>query len=203
LAEPPQRPGGPHQRTKLFSIEGYAIISADGAIADANAAFPAALSFDADKQYYERELDRVDAVIQGRNSYEFQSNSPRRRRLVLTRSIAALAPDPERQRSFLWNPAGAALDAACAALGLTAGTLGVVGGTYVFDLFLDIGYDAFHLSRADKVKLPGGPPVFSQIGPDRSPEDVLAQYGLEPGPAQVLDAANGVSLVTWTRKAPA
>ena len=203
MAEPPQRPGGPHQRTKLFSIEGYAIISADGAIADANAAFPAALSFEADKQYYERELDRVDAVIQGRNSYEFQSNSPSRRRLVLTRAIAALAPDPERPRSFLWNPAGASLDVACAALGLAAGTLGVVGGTFVFDLFLDIGYDAFHLSRADKVKLPGGPPVFSKIGPDHSPEDVLAQYGLEPGPVQILDAANGVSLVTWTRRAPA
>jgi dihydrofolate reductase len=201
LAEPPQRPGGPHQRTKLFSIEGYAIISADGAIADANAAFPAALSFDADKQYYERELDRVDAVIQGRNSYEFQSNSPRRRRLVLTRAIPALAPDPERPNAFLWNPAGAALDAACAALGLTGGALGVVGGTFVFDLFLDIGYDAFHLSRAANVKLPGGPPVFSQIGPDRSPEAVLAQHGLEPGPIEILDEANAVSLVTWTRKA--
>jgi hypothetical protein len=201
LAEPPQRPGDPPQRTKLFSIEGYAIISADGAIADANAAFPAALSFEADKQYYERELDRVDAVIQGRNSFEFQANSAERRRLVLTRAIPALAPDPERPHAFLWNPAGASLDAACAALGLAAGRLGVVGGTYVFDLFLDIGYDAFHLSRADKVQLPGGPPVFSQIGPDRSPEAVLAHHGLEPGPVQVLDAAHAVSLVDWTRKA--
>jgi dihydrofolate reductase len=201
LAEPPQRPGGPYQRTKLFSIKGYAIISADGAIADANAAFPAALSFEADKQYYERELDRVDAVIQGRNSYEFQSNSPRRRRLVLTRAIPALAPDPERPHAFLWNPAGASLDAACAALEIAGGTLGVIGGTYVFDLFLDIGYDSFHLSRADKVKLPGGPPVFSRIGPDHSPEAVLAQHGLEPGPVQVLDAAHAVSLVDWTRKA--
>jgi hypothetical protein len=201
LAEPPQSPGGTHQRTKLYRIEGYAIISADGAIADADAAFPTALSFEADKQYYERELDRVDAVIQGRNSYEFQANSADRRRLVLTRAIAALAPDPERPHSFLWNPAGAPLDAACAALGLATGTLGVVGGTYVFDLFLDIGYDVFHLSRAENVKLPGGPPVFSQIGPDRSPEDLLAQHGLEPGPVQVLDAAHAVSLVNWTRKA--
>jgi dihydrofolate reductase len=203
LAEPPQRPGGPHQRTKLFSIEGYAIISADGAIADANAAFPAALSFEADKQYYERELDRVDAVIQGRNSYESQQNSPRRRRLVLTRRIIALAPDPDRPNSFLWNPVGASLDDACAALGLAAGTLGVVGGTEVFDLFLNVGYDSFHLSRADKVKLPGGPPVFSQVGLGRSPEDVLAEFGLEPSPRQVLDAASQLSLVTWTRKAPA
>jgi dihydrofolate reductase len=187
----------------FYRIEGYAIISTDGAIADADAAFPTALIFEADKRYYERELDRVDAVIQGRNSYENQPNSARRRRLLVTHRVAALAPDPDHPNSFLWNPVGASLDGACAALGLTAGTLGIVGGTGVFDLFLDLGYDSFHLSRAANVKLPGGPPVFSQIGPERSPEDVLAQHGLEPGPTQILDTANGVSLVTWTRKAPA
>ncbi|WP_246731816.1 dihydrofolate reductase family protein [Methylocapsa sp. S129] len=201
MAEPPERPTGPGQRAKPYRIEGYAIISSDGMIADAASAFPTALIFDADKQYYERELDRVDAVIQGRNSYESQANSPRRRRLVLTRKIAALAPDPDHPNSFLWNPAGASLDDACVALGLAAGTLGVVGGTQVFDLFLEIGYDAFHLSRASKVKLPGGPPVFSRVGSGRSPEDVLAKAGLSPGPSQILDEAHGVTLVNWTRKA--
>ena len=49
----------------------------------------------------------------------------------------------------------------------------VLGGTEVFDMFLDIGYDVFHLSRAGKVKLPGGVPVFSQVRFGRSPEDVL------------------------------
>jgi dihydrofolate reductase len=199
VAEPP----GPDRRAKLYRIEGYAIISSDGAIADAASAFPSALIFDADKRYYERELDRVDAIVQGRNSHESQANSPRRRRLVLTRKVAAIAPDPEHPHSFLWNPAGAALEDACAALGLASGTLGIVGGTAVFDLFLDVGYDVFHLSRADKVQLPGGPPVFSQIGPGRSPEDVLSQAGLVAGPRQTLDEAHAVSLVNWTRKAPA
>lgn len=203
MVEPPAHPAGCAQRTTPFRIEGYAIISSDGMIADADAAFPTALIFEADKRYYERELDRVDAVIQGRNSYESQPNSPRRRRLVATRKVAALGPDPEHPNSFLWNPAGASLGDACAALGLAAGTLGIIGGTGVFDLFLEIGYDAFHLSRAEKVRLPGGPPVFSQIGPDRSPEDVLRQFGLEPGPLEVLDAASSLNLVTWTRKARA
>jgi len=183
-----------------FRIEGYAIVSSDGMIADARAAFPQTLTFEADKQFYARELDRVDAVIQGRNSHEGQANSPLRRRLVLTRRVAGIAPDADHPNAMLWNPAGASLIEACAALGLTAGTLGVVGGMDVFDLFLHVGYDAFHLSRAGKVQLPGGVPVFSQLRSGRSPEDVLAQFGLTPGPVQVLDEANTVTLVKWTRK---
>lgn len=184
-----------------FRIEGYAIVSSDGMIADAQAAFPQALTFEADKQFYARELDRVDAVVQGRNSHEGQANSPLRRRLVLTRRIAGIAPDADHPNAMLWNPAGASLVEACAALGLTAGTLGVVGGVDVFDLFLRLGYDAFHLSRAGKVQLPGGVPVFSQLRSGRSPEEALAEFGLTPGPTQVLDEANAVTLVNWTRKA--
>jgi dihydrofolate reductase len=184
-----------------YRVEGYAIVSSDGMIADAHAAFPQSLVFDADKQFYARELDRVDAIIQGRHSHEGQANSAQRRRLVLTRKTAAIAPDPDYPKSFLWNPAGASLADACAALGLTGGTLGVIGGVDVFDLFLTIGYDAFHLSRAANVQLPGGVPVFSQIRSGRSPEEILSEAGLEPGPSQVLDASNALVLVTWTRKA--
>jgi hypothetical protein len=203
MPEPVETSAVSRHRTKHFRIEGYAIISSDGRIADANGAFPTVLSFDADKKYYERELNRVDAVVQGRHSYEFQTNSSNRRRLVLTRKIAGLAPDPEFAHSFLWNPIGASLDEACGALGLASGTLGIIGGTAVFDLFLAIGYNVFHLSRAAKVTLPGGPPVFSQVGADQSPDDVLTQSGLQPGPTEVLDPANAITLVDWTRKAPA
>jgi dihydrofolate reductase len=192
----------PH-RTKHFRIEAYAIISSDGMIADANGAFPAVLSFEADKKYYERELDRVDAIVMGRHSYEYQTNSANRRRLVLTRKIAGLAPDSEFAHCFQWNPLGASLDDACGALGLKTGLLGIIGGTAVFDLFLAIGYDVFHLSRADKVTLPGGAPVFSQIRADRSPEDVLVLSGLQPGPTEILDPANAITQVDWTPKAPA
>jgi hypothetical protein len=199
---------GPNARhyagmTEGFRIEGYAIISRDGMIADASGAFPSALIFEADKSFYARELDRVDAVVQGRHSHEGQPNSARRRRLVLTRRIATIAPDPDYPKSFLWNPAGASLREAGAALGLASGTMGVVGGTAVFDLFLGLGFDAFHLSCAAKVNLPGGAPVFSQIRDGLSPEDVLAQHGLQPGPTQVLDEANALTLVNWARKAPA
>jgi hypothetical protein len=69
----------------------------------------------------------------------------------------------------------------------------------VYGLFLDIGYDAYHLTRAAAVRLPGGRPVFPEIGPDRSPEDVMASRGLKPGPQEVLDRAAGVTLVAWRR----
>jgi dihydrofolate reductase len=189
--------------TSPYRIAGYAIVSSDGMIADAGGVMPDALKNEADKEFFARELDRVDAVVHGRRSHECQPNSPRRRRLVMTRKAAGIAPDPEQPNSLLWNPGGAPFDEACRALGIATGTIAVLGGTEAFDLFLDIGYDVFHLSRADKVKLPGGVPVFSQVRSGRSPEDVLAQYGLEPGPIRALDVVNAVSLVSWTRKAEA
>ena len=181
-----------------YRVEGFAIISSDGMIADADGLMPNSLKFEADQVFYENELDRMDVVVNGRRSHEWQPNSHLRRRLVVTRKVASLEPNPEQDKSFLWNPAGASLAEACAALGLAAGSVGIIGGMEIFGLFLDIGYDVFHLSRAPGVKLPGGMPVFPQMRTDFSPEDVLVQYGFQPGPQQVLDAAHDVTLVSWT-----
>src|ERR1700721_1308139 len=68
--------------------------------------------------------------------------------------------DPDNSKARLWNPAGASFEAACAALSLSSGTVAVIGGPQVFTLFLKLGYDCFHLSRAVKVHLPAGSPVF-------------------------------------------
>jgi hypothetical protein len=65
-------------------------------------------------------------------------------------------------------------------------------------MFLPL-YDSFHLSRAANAKIPGGHPVFKEVGPNATPEDVLMRHGLKPGPRRVLDAAAGVSVVTWER----
>jgi hypothetical protein len=37
------------------------------------------------------------------------------------------------------------------------------------------------------------------VGPDLTPEDLLARHGLTPGPRRDLDAAAGITLVTWER----
>src|SRR4051812_30438820 len=104
-------------------FEGFVIVSAEGMLADASRVMPDALKFEGDKRFFTAGLDRADLVVHGRNSFEDQPNSPRRRRIVLTRSIASIAPDPSNPRATLWNPAGATFAAACEAAGIAAGTI--------------------------------------------------------------------------------
>jgi dihydrofolate reductase len=181
------------------SIEGYAIVSIDGMLADANRHIPDALVVEADQRFFHGSLDRAAVVVHGRHSHEGGPRAGLRRRLIATTRVEALADDPSRPHSVLWNPKGASLAQAWARLGAPDGMLAVIGGPDVFGHFLDVGYDQFHLSRAAHVRLPGGRPVFPEIGPDRTPEDVLASHGFRPGPTRVLDAAAGVTLVTWMR----
>lgn len=183
---------GPHR------VEGYVIVSSDGMIADANGVMPPSIQNDADQKVFQDALDRAALVLHGRHSYEGGPRAPQRKRLVLTRQIAAIAPDPVRPNSLLWNPAGATIEQAIAALGAPAGIIAAIGGTEVFSMFLPV-YDAFHLSHAAHAKIPGGRPVFAGVGPDVTPEDLLARHGLKPGPRRDLDAAAGVTLVIWER----
>ena len=181
-------------------IEAYAIISADGMLADANGVQPPGLIVKADQKFFRQGLDQAAAVAHGKFSHEGGPKAAARKRLILTRSIASLGPHPRHEKALLWNPAGASFEDAWRALDVADGTLAVIGGTETFGLFLDIGYDAFHLTRADRVHLPGGRPVFPEV-PARTPEDVLAAHGLAPGPSQVLDLDADVTLVTWYKKA--
>jgi dihydrofolate reductase len=182
--------GGP------FRIVAYAIASADGMIADETGAMPKSLHLAADQRFFEKGMDHVDVVAHGRMSQEAQPNSLKRRRLILSHKIADLALDPGNANARLWNPAGASLEQACAAVGCFSGTVAVLGGPHVYSYFLEtIGYDDFYLSRADKVRLPGGVPVFGR-GRLGSPEEIMAAAGLKAGPIQQLDEE--VSLVEWT-----
>jgi dihydrofolate reductase len=183
----------PHPRR----IEGYAIVSEDGMLANAAGIMPDALKFEADQHFFERELDGVDVVVHGRHSHEHQLRSDLRRRLILTRKVSAIAVDPSNKMALFWNPAGASLEQAMAVLGAADGSVGVIGGTDVFGMFLDC-YDVFYLSRAPDVRLPGGRPVFAEV-PERTPEQVLASHGLERGQRQVLDLEKGLAVVSWLR----
>jgi dihydrofolate reductase len=179
-------------------IEGLAIVSADGMIADARGIQPDALKLEVDQRFFHAKLDEATALAHGRNSGEGGPHMAKRRRLILTRAIVGLSHDPQNDKTLHWNPAGASLEQAWAALGLSGGSLHVIGGTDPFGLFLEIGYDAFHLSRASHAKLPGGRPVFPGI-PPHSPEELLERHGLKPGAGQVLDEAAGLTLVAWRR----
>jgi hypothetical protein len=178
-------------------IEGYAIVSADGMLANADGIMPDALKFLGDQRFFEQGLDRADAVAHGAHSHEQQARSHLRRRLILTRHVASIAPDPSNAKALFWNPAGASFEEAWTALGAD-GVLAVIGGTDVFGLFLP-RYDIFYVSHAPHVRLPGGRPVFPGV-PERTPEEILAGHGLTPGPPQVLEAANDVAVVSWRRE---
>ena len=104
-----------------YRIEAYVIASADGMLADASGVQPASLHFEADQRHFREGLDQADVVVNGRHSPEGDPNAMNRRRLVVTRQVASLAPDPDNPKARLWNPAGASLEAACAALGMRVG----------------------------------------------------------------------------------
>jgi len=178
-------------------VEGYAIVSEDGMLANAAGIMPNSLKFEADQHFFERGLEAVDVVVHGRNSHERQARSYLRRRLILTRQIPAIEPDPSNELALFWNPAGASFEQALATLGTPARSAGIIGGTDVFGMFLDC-YDVFHLSRAPDVRLPGGRPIFPEVL-KRTPEEVLASHGLHRGQRLVLDPARGLAVVSWKR----
>jgi dihydrofolate reductase len=182
-----------------FRIEGYVIVSADGMLADADHIMPDSLKFEADKQFFTAALDRADLIVHGRHSGEGQPNSPKRKRIILTRRIDTLAPDPTNPKAALWNPSGASFEQAAEFAGVRAGMVAIIGGPDVFGLFMD-RYDTFWLSLAPKVTLPGGEGCFPGV-PERTPEQILASHGLKAGDRRVLDPAEQVSVTPWRRTA--
>ena len=178
-------------------IDGYVIVSADGMLANAAHVMPDELKFEGDKRFFTSALDRADLILHGRHSYEDQPNSPLRKRIIVSRSIGAVAPDPSNSKATLWNPSGAAFEAACEHAGVRSGSVAIIGGPDVFGMFMD-RYDTFWLSQAPHVQLPGGEPCFPGV-PERSPQEILAAHGLKAGDAQILDAADHVSVTPWRR----
>src|SRR6202163_96649 len=160
---------------------------------------PNELKFEGDKRFFAAALERADLIVHGRRSYEGQPNSPQRKRIILTRTIGAVATDPSNPRATLWNPAAASFEAACDAAGVRSGTVAIIGGPDVFAMFMD-RYDTFWLSQAPRVRLPGGEPCFPGV-PAHSPQDILAAHGLRAGKAEILDLANGVTVTPWRRGA--
>lgn len=175
-------------------IEGYAIISREGMIATSDGSYPEQLRIPADQAFFHAALDRASAVISGRHSAD---DGPKpRRRIVLTRQVQRIVPDPGNPNAVLWNPATAPFDEAWQKLNIDGGMLAVVGGTDVFALFLTIGYDAFYLTRA-LVSVPRGRPVFPGVGHGVPAEDPLKKHGLVLKETRMLDPVTETVLHEW------
>jgi dihydrofolate reductase len=182
-------------------LEGYAVISREGMIADHEGAFPEAIKIPADHAFYQAAVDRASAVVNGRHSAEGGDKEKERRRIVLTRRVNGVAAHPHYPHGVLWNPGSAPFEEAWKRLNLDGGTLAVVGGTDVFGLFLSIGYDAFYLTRTE-ASVARGRPVFPGVGVNGvTPEDVLRKSGFVLRDTRMLDAASNTRVEEWVPKA--
>ncbi|MGD0562397.1 MAG: hypothetical protein ABSA66_04850 [Roseiarcus sp.] len=180
----------------IIKIHGYAILSRDDRIAGPDGRTPPSLRNEADWDIFQRELDRADLVALGRLGHEANPNVRGRRRLVLSRSSSGLE---RRGDEYWWNPAKTSWRDASAALLPGGGRVAVPGGRDVFDLFLGVGYEAFHLTRAHRVSLGGGRAAFAACDRGFSAQTLLTRAGLRPGAAETIDAAADVSLTVWRR----
>jgi hypothetical protein len=183
-----------------YRIDGLAIVSVEGNIADHTGYMPNSLKLEADQALYAKALADAAVVIHGKLSHEGGSDSSQRRRLIMTRRVANLSPIEGEPNARYWNPAGAGLAEALSEVGAPPGTIGVLGGTDIYSHFLALGFDGFVLCRATKVSLPGGVPVFAEMRETGlSPEQVLEGAGLGIKYAQRLD--DEVSVAFWSPEA--
>jgi hypothetical protein len=180
--------------TSPIEIHGYAIVTDDDRIAGADGATPQALRNEADWLNFQRELDRADLIVLGRLGHAANPNLKRRRRLVVSGGARGLE---RRAEELWWNPTAAPWSVVSAVLLPAGGRVAIPGGRGVFDLFLAIGYDAFHLTRADGATAPGGRALFSACDKGVSAEAVLNGAGLTASETRVLDAAANVTLTIW------
>lgn len=179
-----------------WRIHGHAIVSADDRIAGPDGLTPPALRNDADWRRFQAALDRAAVTVLGRLGHAANPNPRGRNRMVLSSSARGIE---RRADAWWWNPSAAPLAEALGRAAPAGGIVAVPGGRRVFDLFLDLGFDAFHLARAARVRIPGGIPVFSAVAAGRAAEILLADHGLVAGTAEVLDREADVSLAVWRR----
>jgi hypothetical protein len=181
-----------------LDISGYAIVSDDEKIAAADGLTPASLRNEKDWALYQHAQETANLVVFARRSHEFEANTHKTPRLVVSRDAAGLE---QRADGWWWNPQATSWEQAAARLLPAGGVVAVCGGQGVFDLFLKIGYDGFHLSRAHGVKLPGGRAVFSASEAGVPAETVLKEAGLALSERLPLDPAHGVEMELWRRTA--
>ena len=182
-----------------LDITGYAIVSDDDKIAGADGMTPASLRNEKDWELYQRAQDEASLVVFARRSHELEPNVRNNPRLVVSREAAAGLE--QRPDSWWWDPRRTSWEAVAARLLPKGGLVAVGGGQVVFDLFLMIGFDGFHLSRAHGVLLPGGRSVFSACDAGVSAATVLEQHGLKLSERIPLDPAHGVEMTVWRRPA--
>ena len=175
-------------------VHGYALVSREDRIADSAGAMPPSLHNEADWRYFQAGLDLADWVAIGRTSHETTPNPRRRRRLVVSSRAHGLE---RREDAMWWRPDAVGFAEVAARLLPNGGRIAVPGGKGVFELFLGLGYTAFHLARAEAVSLPGGRGIFAGTEGGETADAALTRAGLIRQPALWLDEAEQISLQVY------
>jgi dihydrofolate reductase len=179
-----------------IAFHGYAIVSADGFIADSGGRMPEALRFDADWAYFRAALRQADLMILGRHTHELSPNLTSRPRLVVSRGVRAVI---QENASTWWvNPKEVTPSAAAAVVAGAAARVAVAGGTGVYGWVLEEGgYDEFHLSVARRVRLGAGRPLLDGIDDLKGVMSAFEGIGLRLQRESWLDEEAAVELLTF------
>ncbi len=179
-----------------WTFEGHALVSADDRIADAQGDKPAELNHPKDWKRFQAELGKAAVILIGRKSHEADPGRRGKKRIVVSSQARGLE---RRADGWWWDPGSITLEEALTEVAPEGGLVGIPGGRGVFDMFLEIGFDAFHLARLPTVRLPGGVPVFSACDEGQPAEAVLTAAGLRIADVETLDPAVGLVVAVWRR----
>ena len=178
-----------------YAIHGHAIVSADDRIADRHGRTPPGLRNETDWRRFQAALDRAAVTVLGRLGHEANANQQRRNRMVVSTAARGIE---RRDDGWWWNPADVPLAEALRRAAPEGGIVAVPGGRAVFDLFLTIGFDEFHLARARSVHIGDGVEIFSACRAGLSAEEVLRRGGLVARTTEMLDPLADISLTVWS-----
>ncbi len=184
--------------TTSHAFEGYAVVSADGFIADADGVMPDALKFEADWDYFQAALDDADITLIGRHTHEAAPNLKKRHRLVFSTRTGELTR--ENATTFWIDPGKADPCRAIAELFGPSAKVAVVGGRAVFDWVLsNPGFSTFHLSLAHHVRLGRGQTIFKGANDLSAALSLLNDHGLTLKHRSWFDRQNGLELLVYGR----
>jgi dihydrofolate reductase len=184
-----------------IAFKGYAIVSADGFIADEAGEMPDSLRFDADWRYFQAALDAADLTLLGRHTHEAAPNKKERRRLVVSRGVRAML----QENACTWwvNSDDVAPTSAATVVAGSKATVAVVGGTGVFSWILDdVGFQEFHLSIAHDVRLGSGRPLLDDAVSLEDAIGKLEAKTLSLGERRWLDQGAGLELLIFSGRHP-
>lgn len=184
--------------TRSHAFEGYAVVSADGFIADAGGVMPNALKFDADWDYFQTALDRADVTLIGRHTHEAAPNFKKRHRLVFSTRTDGLVKE---DATTTWiDPAKADPCRAITQLFGPSANVAVVGGRGVFDWVLsNPSFSAFHLSLAHQARLGQGQTIFKGADDLEAALSLLSHRGLTLEHRSWFDRDAGLELLVYRR----